>query len=115
MSRPRKYRVMERGQFKVEKIPSNAQLFTGLKDFDGNDIYENDIVSFIGPDMGKRVCIVRWYQAGFYSRAKRKIGEAPPLSAPFIHNRELRVIGNITENPHILTERQRAAQKKAAQ
>jgi uncharacterized phage protein (TIGR01671 family) len=82
--------------------------FTGLKDRDGVEIYEGDIIqNYFG-----RVCRVVWhkYAAAFDCEFVKDIGEAPPRgdrSWGFENNQwksHVKVIGNIYENTELLND-----------
>jgi uncharacterized phage protein (TIGR01671 family) len=66
--------------------------YTGLKDRNGKEIYESDVLKFDETENGTR--LVEWLHAGFY------ISNVAPLS---FYNKEMEVIGNIYENPELLT------------
>jgi uncharacterized phage protein (TIGR01671 family) len=69
--------------------------YTGLKDKNGKEIYEGDILrcSFMEREIG----VIQWHGNGFW--IKWPNGD---LSLPIEMNRE--VIGNIYENPELLEE-----------
>ena len=81
--------------------------FTGLTDTDGKEIYEGDVVEWnIYPDDSKsgitspkRIRDVVSFGMGCFKVEKR--GEILGLKEP---HRRLRVIGNIYENPELLTK-----------
>jgi len=69
--------------------------FTGLKDNNGKEIYEGDIVSIIINNVNKGKYEIKWNEYKWYP-----FSEGIP---PIYTGTKLEVIGNIYENPDLLT------------
>jgi len=83
--------------------------YTGLKDKNGNEIFESDIVK---PDETEnyktQYSIVKWIRGGFYLTWFLDPGNLPGLSKTinplYEHINHITVIGNIHETPELLEE-----------
>ena len=73
--------------------------FTGLKDKNGKEIYEGDIVRITGKVMNRcEEFEVKWFEPAF-----GKVGHGK-IIYPLYQSDEQEVIGNIYENPELLKE-----------
>ena len=83
--------------------PKTIGQFTGLKDKNGKEIFEKDIVDFKG-----RKSIVKWHGSyasfiyEFVDELQNRKTEWQPLYLSYYH---FEIIGNIYENPEFLEEK----------
>ncbi|WP_430490978.1 YopX family protein [Lactiplantibacillus pentosus] len=80
--------------------------FTGLKDVNGRDIYEGDIVRYT--NWTDHVGIVKYFKPEF---GLQNIGVNVDIAPVLNMRHEMRIIGNIHENPELL-EAEKAFLKK---
>lgn len=73
--------------------------YTGLKDKDGTEIFEGDIVSFVGDRKGNRVVEYKNEEACFIARNLIGTGYLEPV---YLNDMDFEIIGNIYENTELL-------------
>ena len=77
----------------------NVMQSTGLKDKNGVEIFEGDIVKIIGDVLGDDMSVIRFTEGGFYLDYKNLDTEFELL---YSIDLPIEIIGNIYENPELL-------------
>ena len=97
------YYMWDKEKFQREVDPETIGEFTSLKDRNGNDIYEGDIISFdygVGEPVSEDLIEVRFVRGVFAFLWNGDLDDECPVSSP---TREwANVIGNIHDNPELL-------------
>lgn len=83
----------------VEVMPETIGQYTGLKDKDGAEIYEGDIIRFVPLETSINNRVVK-FEKGVFKAELTRSGSSITLSN--FHESEIKVIGNIYENPDLL-------------
>ena len=77
-----------------EYIKTIPLFYTGLKDFDEEDICEGDILEFHNVQYTKEIMSVQWTNNNTYCGWN--------ISSTFVQSGNARIIGNIYENPELI-------------
>lgn len=87
----------------MERYFGNLMRYTGLKDKNGKDIYEGDIVSFYNDEeyKFKSTNALVIYDSAAFMLEHKKLGKEY-LGEMDIENMCIKIIGNIYENPELL-------------
>lgn len=83
----------------IDQIEYEVLMYTGLKDKNGTEIYEGDIIKYSHKAVGEIKREVR-YKYGMYGIEGRHEGTQIPFANILGSERE--VVGNIYENPELL-------------
>ncbi len=95
--------------YAMARQPVILQQYTGLKDCNGREIYEGDIVfrcdGYENDSFEPAcTCLVTWDDGG-YCLAKRGTAFIATLDSCEVSNRQIKILGNIYENPDLLGEK----------
>ena len=78
------------------------QQFTGLKDINGKEIYEGDIVLISKGKLGEQKCTIEWDNTGFVLLSVPEYNPSIPMELDWNFATEIEIVGNIYENSKLL-------------
>ncbi len=97
----------ERGYYcwnNVEVIPSSVGQYTGLEDKSGKKIFEGDVINALNSSADHTDVAIVQHEMGTFSLGRYwKDGEHDWYSMEQYGKEEMEVIGNVTDNPELLT------------
>ncbi len=82
-----------------DQVEVELMQYTGLKDRNGVEVFEGDVVSYTNMKLGQQVAVVEWNPFGSMAGFQCK--------NPFVNifdSEEILVVGNIHENPELLEQ-----------
>lgn len=90
-----------------EQLEIKVMQFTGLKDKEGKEIYEGDILEFgiseiTGHNKRKNPGLVAWENDGAYYRIKHLDSDVGVSFSAYLNEIWTEIIGNIYENPELI-------------
>ena len=89
----------------IEEAEQNSQQSLGIKDVQGKEVYEGDIIQSmksVKKDEKPKQSVVVWDQKRCMFTTKERIFEDFPIDFQVRYNQLYQVIGNIHQNPELL-------------
>ena len=81
--------------------------YTGLKDKNGKEIYEGDILEYKHKDIFEKIYvvgIVKWIMGGFFFKKSKEVIDEWWTANLIYYKKDIKVIGNIYDNPELLNK-----------
>lgn len=97
------YFMWDKEKFQREVDPNTIGQYTGVRDYNGNEVYEGDIITIVR--IGKNISpsLVEWLDCGFIRRGIKNYNSHNMYYLSRADAEYFKVVGNIHDNKELLS------------